>query len=350
MMRRKLTRVLAGLIAVACGFVPVAQAEPALERADVQAYIQQLVAEHGFDQAQLQAVFGTVKVRQDVIDKISRPAEKVWTWGRYKQHLVDADRINQGIEFWHQHQAELQRAAKVYGVSPEIILAILGIETRYGRITGSYPVIEALTTLGFAYPPRAKFFRKELTEALLLAREEQKEPTSMLGSYAGAMGYGQFIPSSYRHYAVDFDQDGQRDIWQNPVDAIGSIANYFARHRWSGDLPTALKVDYVARGDGVEFSTAIDLNSTVSQLTAAGMVLTDEQQRLLTSDPAARLYRVTAEQGETEYWLALHDFYVITRYNRSHLYALAVHHIATDIRQAIAESAQNPIKSELAGS
>ncbi|NNF17969.1 MAG: lytic murein transglycosylase B, partial [Gammaproteobacteria bacterium] len=309
-----------------------------IERDDVQTYIQTLVSEHGFDEGYLQSVFADVVIRDDIIEKISRPAEKVWTWGRYKKHLVDEERISQGIEFWHEHKETLLRAEQTYGVAPEIVLAILGIETRYGKITGSYPVIEALTTLGFGYPPRASFFRKELTEALLLAREEQKSPADMLGSYAGAMGYGQFIPSSYRHYAVDFDGDGRRDIWQNPVDAIGSIANYFAQHRWQGSMPATMQVNFAPAGADYDFNTHIKLTSTVGQLQHDGMQLTGAQAELLDADLPAKLFQVENGAGELEYWLALGDFYVITRYNRSHLYALAVHHIAAGIKTRIDES------------
>ena len=320
-------------IALSAGAAP---AQSVLAQDEVRAYINELVDTHEFDAKALHDVFGQVEIRQDIIEKISRPAEKVWTWARYKKHLVDERRISDGVAFWHTHRATLERAEQVFGVAPQTVLAILGIETRYGEVMGSYPVVEALTTLGFGYPPRAKFFRKELTEALLLAREEGKAPNTMMGSYAGAMGYGQFIPSSYRHYAVDFDDDGLRDIWQNPVDAIGSIANYFARHKWQGEGPTALKVTYQALGDGVEFDSGTKLNSTVGALKQAGMMLSAAQEAQLQDAQSAKLFRVEGSQG-IEYWLALHDFYVITRYNHSHLYALAVHHIAEAIGQEINE-------------
>ena len=193
-------------------------------RSDVAEYVRTVTSEHGFKADELKALLSAVEYRADIIERISKPAEKVWTWARYKRHLVDEQRIAEGAVFWHKHADTIARAAQTFSVAPEIIVAILGIETRYGRITGTYPVLESLMTLGFDYPPRASFFRKELTEFLLLAREEDKDPTTLTGSYAGAMGYGQFISSSYRYYAVDFDDDGVRDIWANPVDAIGSIA------------------------------------------------------------------------------------------------------------------------------
>ena len=300
------------------------------QREDVQAYKTELVAQHGFEEAELEALFNRAQRRDDILEKISRPAERVWTWARYKKHLVDEARIQAGIEFYRDHRETLMAASQAYGVAPHVIVAILGIETRYGQVKGSYPVLDSLFTLGFDYPPRSKFFRKELTEFLLLAREEGKDPTQITGSYAGAMGYGQFIPSSYRYYAVDFDEDGVRDIWDNRVDAIGSIANYFAKHKWQGAQPTAIRVE-APEGlpEGLVDNRKLDLLHTVADLQRAGVDTQD-----LSPELKARLYRVEGEEG-TEYWVALHDFYVITRYNRSHLYALAVHHLAEAIKAGV---------------
>lgn len=297
-------------------------------RADVSEYIEKTAQAEGFAAEDLRALLGAVTYREDIIERISRPAEKVWTWARYKRHLVDEQRVSEGAVFWQAHAETIARAASEFSVAPEIIVAILGIETRYGRITGDYPVLESLMTLGFDYPPRMKFFRKELTEFLMLAREEGKDPTTVTGSYAGAMGYGQFISSSYRHYAVDFDDDGIRDIWNNPVDAIGSIANYFHRHHWRGDHPRAIKVNFAGEMEAEHFDTGLDQTGTIGEYLARGMA-----DPGLPRDLAAKVYRVDADEG-VQYWLALHDFYVITRYNRSHLYALAVHHLADLIKTA----------------
>ena len=311
-----------------------------LQRADVDAYIASLVAKHEFDREALRGLFAEVEYRKDIIERMLRPAEKVWTWARYQAHLVDEPRVAAGVEFWHQHGDTLARAEATYGVPPEVVLAILGIETRYGRIVGTFPVLDALVTLGFDYPPRGRFFRKELTEFLLLAREENKAPKAIVGSYAGAMGYGQFIPSSYRHYAVDFDGDGLRDIWTNPVDAVGSIGNYFARHRWSGDQPRALRVSVSGDAAAKASETGLSLNRTVAELRDAGVVgfgetgsaeATDAMLAGLDGATLARLYRLDGAEG-SEWWLALPDFYVITRYNHSHMYALAVHQLAQAIR------------------
>lgn len=306
-----------------------------LERPAVTDFIDQMQTEHAYDPQALRQLFAQTAHRADIIEKISKPAERVWTWGRYKGHLVDDARIQAGIEFGRQHWSTLLAAEQEYGVAPEIVLAILGIETRYGQITGSYPVFESLVTLGFDYPPRAKFFRSELEQFLLLAREEGKDPLTLNGSYAGAMGYGQFISSSYRHYAVDFDDDGVRDIWQNPVDAIGSIANYFRQHRWHGEHPRAIQVS-LATDAQIEFGTGLKLNQTVGSLREAGVSL-PESLSDLDDGLAARIYRLQYDDDTPdEYWVALEDFYVITRYNRSHLYAMAVHHIAERIAAGLA--------------
>lgn len=306
---------------------------PYAEREDVADYIETLSREHGFSKQALQDLFAGAHLRQDIIDRISRPAEKTWTWGRYRSHLVDADRIEKGVDFWSNNTATLNRAAEKYGVAPEYIVAILGIETRYGQITGNFPVLDALATLGFDYPPRARFFRKELTQFLLLAREEGKDPKELKGSYAGAMGFGQFIPSSYRHYAVDFNEDGVRDIWQDSEDAIGSIANYFARHKWGGDgpvtLPALLSQNLDKNSLAKIANASLEPKHTLAELQALG-VQSGGAERLM-PDTKVALFKLEAEAGE-EYWLGFHDFYVITRYNHSHLYAFAVHQLSQAIK------------------
>ncbi|XOV83386.1 MAG: lytic murein transglycosylase B [bacterium] len=301
--------------------------QPYAERADVVAYIAELANQHGFAESDLKALFARARQRQDIIDRISRPAEKTWTWARYRNLLVDDARVEKGVAFWQAHAQTLTRAQQVFGVEPEYVLAILGIETRYGEVKGSFPVLDALATLGFDYPPRADFFRSELTQFLLLAREEGKDPAELLGSYAGAMGYGQFISSSYRHYAVDFDNDGVRDIWSNPVDAIGSIANYFAEHRWRSGEAVARRLDVSLDAARPWLTTGLSLPHTVSQMAVSGLPVAG-----LAGEAKAALYRMDAEEQD-EFWLGLHNFYVITRYNRSHMYALAVHQLSQEIKR-----------------
>ena len=315
-------------IAVSCPMIAEENyPQPYAERADVIAYIAELSEQHGFAEHELKALFARAHQRQDIIERISRPAEKTWTWARYRKLLVDEARIEKGVAFWADHAETLARAQQVFGVEPEYVLAILGIETRYGEVKGSFAVLDALATLGFDYPPRAAFFRSELTQFLLLAREEGKDPAELLGSYAGAMGYGQFISSSYRHYAVDFDDDGVRDIWLNPVDAIGSIANYFAEHNWRAGELVARNLNVSAADVQPWLTTGLKLPHTVAQLAASGLPVSD-----LPADAKVALYSMDAQDAD-EFWLGLHNFYVITRYNRSHMYALAVHQLSQEIKR-----------------
>ena len=302
-------------------------AEDYAQRADVLAYVDdELVERHGFERAEALAWFEAAEHKERIIEAISRPAERVKSWGEYRALFLTSRRIEEGDEFWRRHRDVLARAAREYGVAPEIVVAILGVETSYGRITGSFRVLDALVTLGFDYEPRAPFFRGELTQFFLLAREEDRSPLEFAGSYAGAMGYGQFIPSSYRAYAVDFDGNGRRDIWRSVEDAVGSVANYFQRHGWRGDGPVAVRVDVEGDGaDGVA-NEGLAPNYDVAELRRLGVRIDG-----LPDDAKAALFRMEGDGG-TEYWLGLHDFYVITRYNRSAMYALAVLQLAQELR------------------
>ena len=300
------------------------------ERADVQAYVEELVREHGFEESALLELFSQAERKDRILESIARPAERTLEWHEYRQIFVKEPRISQGVAFWNANEEILDAAEARYGVAPEYVVAIIGVETRYGRITGSYRVLDALMTLAFDYPPRSSFFRKELTEYLLLAREEGEDPTTFTGSYAGAMGYGQFIPSSYRAYAVDFDQDGARDIWANEADAIGSVANYFKRHGWRAGEPVAMQVNLSDQGADALATKSLSLERTVGELTAAGVELGEAE---LDPGTAANLYRMM-QPDTADYWLGFRNFYVITRYNRSRLYALAVHELSQAVLAA----------------
>jgi membrane-bound lytic murein transglycosylase B len=300
------------------------------ERADVQTYIDDLVDEHGFAHEELQQLFSDAQRKQSILDAIARPAERTLKWHEYRQIFLKEPRINQGLEFWGQNQAALEAAEQKYGVPPEYVVAIIGVETRYGRVTGSYRAVDALATLGFDYPPRSKFFRGELTHLLLLAREEHVNPRSLKGSYAGAMGLGQFIPSSFRAYAVDFDGDGQRDIWGNTTDAIGSVANYFARHGWRAGGPVVLSATIAGDTADELANASLNLNHTLGELQGRGVKLLEGEN--LAADTQAALFRMELEDT-AEYYVGLKNFYVITRYNRSRMYALAVHQLSQAIRQ-----------------
>jgi len=298
------------------------------ERPDVVAFVDEMAVTHGFARDELLALFTQVERKQAILDAIARPAEKTKSWHEYRDIFVTPARIAQGIEFRRANAAALARAEAEFGVSADVIVAIIGVETLYGRNTGSYRVADALTTLAFDYPPRGSFFRQELVQFLLLAREEGVDPLSLTGSYAGAMGYGQFIPSSFRAYSVDFDGDGKRDIWRNPVDAIGSVANYFRRHGWRANGPVVVRAEPVdSRADSIA-NDALTLGHTVGKIRDLGVTMpgyADEEPALL--------LRLDGADGP-EYWVGLHNFYVITRYNRSAMYALAVHQLGESIASA----------------
>jgi len=287
-------------------------------------FIARMTATHGFDRAELEALFDGIEVNERILESISRPAERVLEWHEYRDIFVTDARITAGAAFWNEHREQLEAASAAYGVPTEILVAILGVETRFGTRMGAYGVLEALSTLAFAYPPRARFFRNELEAFLLLAREERIDARSVLGSYAGAMGAGQFIPTSYRAYAVDGNSDGYRDLWNDWEDVFGSVANYFKSHGWRAGEPVAVPATRSASGPAP--ANSMDLNDSVGALTAAGFELAID---LPESTPATVL-GLEGYDG-TEYWVGFHNFRVITRYNRSVMYALAVKQLADAI-------------------
>lgn len=297
------------------------------QRADVRAYLAELVAEHGFASAELHDVLGRAQRKQSILDAIARPAERVLKWHEYRNIFLKEPRISQGVAFWDDHAEVLDSAETAFGVAPEYVVAILGVETRYGRITGRYRVVDALATLAFDYPPRSDFFRRELTQFFLLAREEGRDPLELTGSYAGAMGYGQFIPSSFRAYAVDFNDDGLRDIWNSPADAVGSIANYFREHGWRAGEPVVLPAEVADDALTELANSSLNLTHTVAELRELGV-----QVDWADGEEPAALFRMEQEDG-ADYWVGLNNFHVITRYNRSRLYALAVHELAQAIKK-----------------
>jgi len=307
-------------------FAPVAHADLAQKPA-VQQFIAQMVKEHGFSRPKLEKLFSEAVERPEIVRAISRPAESK-PWYQYRPIFLTESRIRQGVEFWRAHAATLARAQKVYGVPPQMVVAILGVETRYGRHTGSYRVIDALSTLAFDYPPRSAFFRKQLVRFLLMTREEHIDPLSLRGSYAGAMGKAQFIPSSYRRYAVDFDHDGHRDLWRS-ADAIGSVANYFHVHGWQPGGAIARRAE--VSGDRFEalLTKGIEPSVPVDKLSGYGVHL--GTRALAPGQPAALLE--LHDSSAPEYWVTLHNFYVITRYNHSPLYAMAVYQLGKAIRE-----------------
>ncbi|MCW8195301.1 lytic murein transglycosylase B [Proteobacteria bacterium 005FR1] len=296
---------------------------------ELQGFVDKMHKEHAFDKQALTRLFAEVERKDRILEAIARPAEKVLTWAEYQDIFIQDRRIDGGVQFWRENQADLQRAYETYGVAPEVIVSIIGVETRYGENTGSYRVIDALATLGFDYPPRSSFFRKELEHFLVLAREQKRDPLSLKGSYAGAMGYGQFMPSSYRAYAVDFDGDGFTDIWSNPADAIGSVANYLARHGWQKDQPVVSRARIDNEYDRNVLTAGLKLDHKVTSLKKAGFSPVEK----LGDSKDAMAFKLEGKQG-AEFWIGLKNFEVITRYNRSQLYAMAVYQLAERIRQA----------------
>lgn len=296
------------------------------EYPDIQNFTKDLVENHGFAEEQVHDLFAKVNKQQAILDLIAKPAEKAKEWKEYRPIFMTQQRINEGVAFWNKNQAALEKAEKIYGVPAQIIVSIIGVETFYGRNMGNWPVMDALTTLGFDYPPRADFFRKQLKEYMLMTREEQLDPLSLKGSYAGAMGMAQFMPGSFRAYAVDFDGDGHIDIWNNPTDAIGSVANYFKAHRWQTNQPVAFQA--TTNGDKVNtvLSSGLELDQTIAKLKQAGWTL----PITLPDNTPVIAFKLQGEKGD-EYWVGLNNFEVITRYNRSVMYSLAVYQLSEQL-------------------
>ena len=295
----------------------------------VDEFIQEMAAEHGFIPESLHKVFAEANKKQNILDAISRPAERVKTWKEYRPIFITQQRIDRGLQFWQKNQEALARAEAEYGVPAEYIVAIIGVETMYGGNTGGHRVIDALSTLSFDYPPRAPFFRGQLKEFLLLTREEQINPLVPTGSYAGAMGLPQFMPGSFRAYAVDFDHDGHIDIWTNPTDAIGSVANYFIKHKWQPGEEVVVRAK--VSGDKVDqgLGEKIDDTKSVAELAKLGW----QPEKPLPADLQVMTFKFEGIKG-TEYWMGLQNFNTITRYNRSTMYSMAVHDLAQLIKKA----------------
>ncbi len=296
---------------------------PYLDYPEVHKMIDSLVDEHGFERAKLKALFGAAKRKQSILDAIARPAEKTKAWWEYRNIFIKNKRISQGKAFMKQHIQLLESAEQQFGVPKEIIVAILGVETRYGRYTGGYRVMDALTTLSFDYPKRQKFFRKQLIEFLILAREEKQNPLDLMGSYAGAMGWGQFMPSSYRAYAIDYDGDQKRDIWTNPADAIGSIANYLSRHGWQRDQPIIARTTTTGNRFESIANKSLKPAHSVQALAGLGVVPVTTYK----SDRLASLVKLK-NKNRYEYWMGFKNFYVISRYNHSRLYSMAIYQLS----------------------
>ena len=297
------------------------------EKKEVKTFIKEMVKKHKFNKQYLEKLFSRAKVYDSILEAIARPAEAK-PWYEYRPIFVTNIRAQGGVDFWKKNADALARAEKTYGVPQEIIVAIIGVETRYGKHAGTYPVFDSLATLAFAYPPRATFFKSELEHFLLMAREENFEASELVGSYAGAMGMPQFISSSFRRYAVDFDGDGKRDLWNNTTDAIGSVANYFRKHHWKPGQPITHKVDVHGKNYTKLITKSLKPSHTQLELLINGVILPTNIKKGL----KGKLLQLKKPRNP-EYWVAWNNFYVITRYNHSALYSMAVYQLSQKIRQ-----------------
>jgi membrane-bound lytic murein transglycosylase B len=316
------------LIALAVCAPALAQASYA-ERPDVEAFVRELARRHGLEEKELKRVFERAQRLDPVLEAISRPAERVRTWEEYRALLITERRIAEGVDFWKKHRRTLERAERKYGVAPEYVVAIIGVETFYGRNIGNWRVVDALTTLAFDYPPRAGFFRSELENYLLMAREAGIDVFSVRGSYAGAIGIPQFMPSSARRYAVDFDGNGTIDLQKSRADAIGSVANFLKAHGWERDADVAVQARVPDEGGRAFASGRFEPKHSLNEIRQAGIEFDSPQ-------PAGALGTVVElpnAERPSEFRVALGNFYVITRYNRSALYAAAVADLALELKK-----------------
>lgn len=300
-----------------------------LQYEELNAIIAQLEKDKVYAPGELQALFANVSRDEGVLKAIARPAEATKEWKEYRPNFLNAERVQKGLEYWNQYADVLDRAEKTYGVPPEMILAILGVETKYGGNKGRNRVIDALSTLGLDYPPRAPFFRKELREFLVLAKENGLDPLGTYGSYAGAMGFPQFMPSSWRNLAVDFNGDGRRDLINDPVDAIGSIGNYFKANGWKSGEPVVIRARIVSQDYDSIINKDLGTNSTLGEIAKKGLIPRDAGSYLAVT-PASAI-RLQGDNGG-EFWLGFNNFYVITKYNRSVLYAMAAFQLSQELK------------------
>ncbi|HET7921853.1 MAG TPA: lytic murein transglycosylase B [Gammaproteobacteria bacterium] len=300
-------------------------------RPDVKTFIAQTAESEKLDPAWITRALGEARHQDAIIAAITRPYE-ARPWYQYRPIFLTDARVTAGVQFWNAHAASLARAQQTYRVPVSMIVAIIGIESNYGRQHGGYRVLDALTTLGFDYPPRGGFFRRELAEFLLMCHERGLDPITPMGSYAGAMGAPQFMPDSYRQYAVDFNGDGKRDIWDDWDDIIGSVANYFHAHGWQPDALIAVPAAWQGGTPPAELLTP----TTVGALRQAGVFMSAG----VADDETALLVALQQQDG-VDYWVGLHNFSVILQYNKSALYAMAATDLAVEISRARAAPVQH---------
>lgn len=298
------------------------------QRPDVQVFIKKMSEQYAIEESVLNSLFSRVELKPSIINIFDRPPTSR-PWYQYKPSFINATRIKNGVAFWKKYPDLLAQAHRKYGVPEEIIVAILGAETNYGQNMGTFRTIDVLSTVAFDYPRRAEYFKGELEQFILLAQEEGRNPLTLKSSFAGAMGWPQFMPSSFRKYGIDFDADGKRDVWTDPADVIGSVAYYFNQFGWQDGQATALRATVTGDKYQALLADKFNLKYTIAELREMGVV----SATYVPDDTKALLFPLETEAG-IEYWLGLQNFYAITRYNKSTLYAMSIHLLAQDIRKA----------------
>ena len=304
-----------------------------VERDNIRVFINNMVKKHGFKEEYLIDVLKKAESKESILEAISRPAERTLTWNQYRDIFIKKERINAGVDFWVDHKDILKKTSDKTGVDIEIMLGIIGVETYFGRITGGYRVIDALSTLAFDYPKRSPFFTRELESFLLIVREEEMDPFDATGSYAGAMGSPQFMPSSYRAYAIDSDGDGRRDIWNNWEDVIGSVANYLVVHGWQRGNQIIVPALLAEASKEIEIKNGLKATESIESLLSKGVIF----KTIMNGDHPAELLKLE-QKNYSDYWVAMHNFFVITKYNHSIMYGLAVHQLGQDIAEQFKKS------------
>lgn len=298
-------------------------------REDVEAFIRSVAANSDYTEQELVQLFSQVKHQRHLFERMDKPAEKL-DWHQYRKIFITDKRISRGIAFWKQHRDLLQRIEDEYQVPAEIIVAIVGVETFYGSYKGKDPVFDTLVTFAFDYPKRARFFTRELEQFLLLAKEQGLDLRQIKGSYAGAMGMPQFISSSYRSYAVDFDGDGQANLFESLPDVLASVANYFRRHGWKSGEPITYPLQLASANNVQQLKATLKPNYQWADFKSSGL----STSVALADDSRVSLVKLQ-QQTAPEYWVGLQNFYVITRYNHSELYAMAVYQLSQKLKQGM---------------
>jgi membrane-bound lytic murein transglycosylase B len=327
---------------IVCAALLVLRPEPAaaidLKRPEVKEFITHMSTAYGFKKGALRKLLKSADSQPAIIDAMSKPAEKAKLWYEYRPIFVNERRIREGTEFWIAHRQALDQASIKSGVAPEYLAAILGVETYYGRLTGTYRVIDALVTLSFDYPAREKFFRDELEQYLLLTRDTHLDPKTLKGSYAGAMGAPQFMPSNYRRYAVDADANGRIDLWNDWPDVCASVGNYLKEHGWNAGEPVLEEATVLPEKAGDLDGRKLALSETIGSLEAKGVSFE------ASLPPEAPAILIAADEPDGVHWrVGYNNFFVITRYNHSAMYAMAVYELATAVKQRMLANEAAPL-------